>query len=94
MRAASAEAVKRCAEWEGGLPSVSIGWAIKSAEVGTGSGEGRMPTVVGLSNLREVHQAVAIWRQVKDGGEEEARQQYAEAAVGAFKDNGTKDWTW
>ncbi|ETW84491.1 hypothetical protein HETIRDRAFT_63218 [Heterobasidion irregulare TC 32-1] len=94
MRAASAEAVERCAEWEGGLPSVSIGWAIKSAEGGTGSREGKMPTVVGLSNLREVHQAVAIWRQVKDGGEEEARQQYAEAAVGAFKANGTKDWTW
>ncbi|THH21053.1 hypothetical protein EW146_g428 [Bondarzewia mesenterica] len=95
MREASAEAVKRCEGWDGGLPAVAIGWAVKAAEGGIGvNGDAKMPTVVGLSNLREVHQAVAVWREVKEGTKEDKRQQYSEEVMRAFEKKGMKDWSW
>lgn len=87
-------AVARCQELvglaKGGLPSVAIGWAVEQAERGEG-GE-KMATVIGMSNLREVHQAVNAWREVKDGSK--LYQQYAEEAIQAFTTMGMKDWSW
>lgn len=83
-------AVSKCQELvdsgKGGLPNVAIGWAVEKAE------EEKMATVVGLSNLREVHQAVGAWREVKEGGKQHER--FAAQAIQAFEEAGVKDWSW
>ncbi|KAA1466018.1 Aldo/keto reductase [Dentipellis sp. KUC8613] len=95
VRAAAAVAVQRAESWEGGLPTLAIAWAAKRAEDGVdGTGEGVMPTVVGLSKLEEVHQAVKGWREVKDGVKAEEREACARGVIQAFEDAGLRDWSW
>ena len=97
MKEAALVAVSKCQELVdggkgGGLPTVAIGWAVDKAE-GEREGKERMATVVGLSNLKEVHQAVGAWREVKDGGFER-NERFAREAIRAFEDAGMKDWSW
>ncbi|TFY82525.1 hypothetical protein EWM64_g1491 [Hericium alpestre] len=84
---------EECGGWNGGLPTLAIAWAVKRAEDGLG-GEGVIPTVVGLSKLAEVHQAVKGWRDVKDGVNEEKREEYAAKVIKVFGEGGVKDWSW
>lgn len=90
MKEASAVAASKCQELvdsgKGGLPNVAIGWAVEKAE------EEKMATVVGLSNLKEVHQAVRAWREVKEGGTQ--YEGFAVQAIQAFEEAGVKDWSW
>ena len=70
---------------------MAIGWAVKAAE---GVEEGKMPTVLGMTTPREVHQAVKAWREVKDGVRVDELCRLAEDAMRSFEDVGLKDWTW
>ncbi|KAI0029535.1 Aldo/keto reductase [Vararia minispora EC-137] len=90
MQDAAGAAVQRCTDFPGGLPAVAIGWAVRAAE----KGEETMPTVVGLSRLEEVHQAVKTWREVKDEVSAEALDAAAKSAIAAFEEKNVKDWTW
>ncbi|EIM88306.1 Aldo/keto reductase [Stereum hirsutum FP-91666 SS1] len=90
VKEAAIVVVSKCQELvdsgKGGLPNVAIGWAVEKAE------EEKIATVVGLSNLREVHQAVGAWREVKEGGKQYER--FAAQAIQAFEEAGVKDWSW
>ncbi|VDC06228.1 unnamed protein product [Peniophora sp. CBMAI 1063] len=90
LKKAAQEAVIRCADWNGGLPAVAIAWASKVAE----QGPVPMPSVVGLSKLQEVHQAVRAWRVVRDGAKTEELDAIAVKATAAFEETGTKNWSW
>lgn len=90
VKKAAQDAVTRCASWDGGLPAIAIAWAAKVAE----QGPVPMPSVVGLSKMQEVHQAVRAWRAVRDGLKAEELGAIAESARAAFEETGTKNWSW
>ena len=87
---------------EGEVASVAVAWSVRAARVGDGGGrarssggeEGRMPVVVGMSNLREVHAAVEAWRWARDEGRQEELASKAALAQDVFERTGTAGWTW
>lgn len=85
LRAAAGRANVVCAEWEGGLPNVSVGFGYGKAI------ELDVPMVVGLSNTREVHENVHVYRAVRNGKDETRRAQ-EDAVVRSFGD--LQQWSW
>jgi len=74
-----------------------VAWSVRAAQVGDGSDggkEGRMPVVVGMSNVREVHAAVEAWRWARDEGRQEELESKAAVVRGVFERTGTAGWTW
>ncbi|KAI0253161.1 NADP-dependent oxidoreductase domain-containing protein [Lactifluus subvellereus] len=96
VRAAAREAVLAVGPEE--VAAVAVAWSVRAAWVGgdggSGGGAGRMPVVVGMSNLREVHAAVAAWRWARDEGRQEELEGKAALAQGVFERTGTAGWTW
>ncbi|KAH9967718.1 NADP-dependent oxidoreductase domain-containing protein [Lactifluus volemus] len=86
VRAAAREAVA----------AVAVAWSVRAAgESSDGDGgSGRMPVVVGMSNLQEVHAAVAAWRWARDEGRREELERKAALAQDVFERTGTAGWTW
>lgn len=94
-----------------GLPDIAVGYSFKQSEAvgGGGGGSGGAPNVVGMSDLREVHENVRVWREVKGGGrgrgrdgresesegerERRAEREACEAAVVELFE-GVKNWAW
>lgn len=77
--------------------AVAVAWSVHLAVgAGAGVGMGRMPVVVGMKNLREVHETVAAWRWAKDQdeGRREELERKAALAQAAFNRTGTGGWTW
>jgi hypothetical protein len=83
--------------------AVAIAWSVRLAAVAATAGPNnaagarrRMPVVVGLSNLREVHETVAAWRwaNVQDEGRREELERKAALARAVFERTGTAGWTW
>lgn len=77
----------------GGLPNVALGYAFRRAE--GGGEEGSIPTVVGLSTLKEVHECVAVWREVVGGsGNQEERKSIEEVVRSSYRNAGWADYSW
>ena len=76
--------------------AVAVAWSVRLAAGAEGVGMGRMPVVVGMSNLREVHETVAAWRWAndQDKGRREELEGKAAVAHAVFKRTGTAEWTW
>ncbi|KAI9433303.1 Aldo/keto reductase [Lactarius indigo] len=85
---------------EGEVAGLAVAWSVRTAQAGdgqTGSDggvEGKMPVVVGMSKLREVHAAVEAWRWARDEGRKEELESKAALARGVFERTGTAGWTW
>lgn len=106
VRDAAREAVRVVGEGE--VAGVAVAWSVRAARAGdggsgqAGSGgaggaggeEGKMPVVVGMSNLREVHAAVEAWRWARDEGKQDELASKAALAQGVFERTGTAGWTW
>ncbi|KAH9950094.1 NADP-dependent oxidoreductase domain-containing protein [Amylocystis lapponica] len=88
LRAAGLRANAVCAEegWEEGLPSLAVGYGYRHAE------KLDVPMVVGLSNLREVHENVRAWRAIKEKRDEAKRVGCEEKVAASFGD--LKNWSW
>ena len=71
--------------------AVAVAWSVRLA-----AGTGRMPVVVGMSNLREVHEAIASWRWANDQDIERREELESKAALAqaVFERTGTAGWTW
>jgi hypothetical protein len=54
----------------------------------------RMPIVVGMSDVREVHAAVGAWRWARDGGRWGELERMAGLAQAVFERAGMAGWTW
>ncbi|KZT13110.1 Aldo/keto reductase [Laetiporus sulphureus 93-53] len=88
LRDAAKQASSTCAQWDGGLPNVAVGFSFRKAN------ELSVPTVVGLSNPREVHENVRVWREICEGKEEKELERLAqEQEVLKVFDN-LKGWSW
>jgi D-arabinose 1-dehydrogenase len=79
--------------------AVAVAWSVRlaaGAGAGAGAGMGRMPVVIGMSNLRDVHETVAAWRWAndQDKGRREELERKAALAQAVFKRTGTAGWTW
>ncbi|TFK56046.1 Aldo/keto reductase [Heliocybe sulcata] len=86
LRAAIAEANEQCSGWEGGLVNISLGYAMTRVR--------EIPTVVGLSRLREVHENVRVWREVKEEKVKSQRRDLENKVHDIFKSAGYLDWDW
>jgi len=102
LRTAAAEAVQAVGPEQ--VARVAVAWSVHVAGAdddakGAGAGDGaapgrRMPVVVGMSNVREVHEAVAAWRWAKDEGRREELERKAALALTVFERTCTAGWTW
>ncbi|KZT55334.1 Aldo/keto reductase [Calocera cornea HHB12733] len=89
-------AYERVREWPGELPNLAVGYSFKREGELMGCGTGlTVPTVIGLSNLHEVHEALALWREVNNPTTDGVPRRYAEGLVkSVFQENGYLDWSW
>ncbi|KIJ56909.1 hypothetical protein M422DRAFT_23041 [Sphaerobolus stellatus SS14] len=89
MMAAKNRALESNSDWNGGLPNLALGYSFRE-------GEGEMkqvPRVVGLSNMKEVHETMRAWRQIVDNHDEERLER--EAAVRRiFQEAGYEEYSW
>lgn len=82
------------AELTGGLPSLALGFSLRRAR---GHAMDDVPSVVGLSNLREVHETMRVWREVsgqQDAAEDQARNVLEEEVRAMFAREGWDGWCW
>jgi D-arabinose 1-dehydrogenase len=78
-----------CKSWHGGLPNIAIGYAL-----GQKSGVmANIPTIAGFSRTSEVHEAVAVWREVANG-RSEARKARENEVVDVIKEAGWENYSW
>jgi D-arabinose 1-dehydrogenase len=92
LREAASEAVRVVGEEE--IAKVAVAWSVRAAAQVDEEGQGRMPVVVGMSNVREVHEAVEAWRWARDEGRQEELTSKAALAQGVFERTGMAGWTW
>ena len=78
------------AGFAGGLPAVALGFALRQTV-----GLEEVPRVVGLSNLREVHETMRVWRGVNEGSElGKASKALEEQVRTLFASAGWAGWCW
>lgn len=78
-----------CSSWPGGLPNLALGYALgQKSEV-----MANVPMVAGFSRTKEVHEAVAVWREVMSGGGT-ARKVQEKAVVDAIREAGWENYSW
>lgn len=83
--------------WPEGLPNLALGFSMRRDEQVLGKD---VPIVLGLSSPKEIHECVAVWREVLAGesanGNEHAkkRRETEEAARKMFAEDGMADWSW
>ena len=86
--ARSAHAVLAQKGWTRGLADLAVGYAFGQA----GAEAVRAPNVVGMSGLREVHENVRVWREVREGVDVQTREACEASVVELFA--GMRDWAW
>ncbi|EJU06462.1 Aldo/keto reductase [Dacryopinax primogenitus] len=96
LKEVAAVAYERVKEWPGELPNLAVGYTLKREGEIMGCTVGlTVPTVIGLSNLHEVHEAVALWREVNNPTTDGVPRRYAEGLVKSiFQEQGYLDWSW
>jgi D-arabinose 1-dehydrogenase len=93
LRAAAQEAVRAVGPDE--MAAVAVAWSVHAAgTMDDAAAAGRMPVVVGMSKVQEVHEAVGAWRWAKDEGRREELERKAALAQAVFERTGTAGWTW
>lgn len=86
--AAARDASSQSTPWAGGLPSLALGYAMRS------SIDTVMPVVTGYSTPREVHESIRVFRQIQEGMDAEARQIMEAKVAKIFNDAGFMDFSW
>jgi D-arabinose 1-dehydrogenase len=76
--------------WDGDFPNLAVGYSIKQ----TNRVERPLPLVIGFSTLREVHEAVKVWREITRELETEKRKRGEEYSQDVIKNSGYLDWSW
>jgi len=87
LRSASAQAAEESKARGRSLADLATGYCIRH----TG---GVIPLVVGLSQPKEVHECVKVWREIEVTGDTAERMEQEEAVKSVFKEAGVLDWAW
>lgn len=74
----------------GDFPNLALGYSIRR----TGARFGNTPLVVGFSTLKEVHEAIKVWREIQTGAGADGRKEAEEAARTVFEQAGYLNWSW
>ncbi|KDQ20528.1 hypothetical protein BOTBODRAFT_26546 [Botryobasidium botryosum FD-172 SS1] len=90
------ETIALAQDWPGGLPNLALGFGMRRQGPVMGNQGRSVPTVVGFSNLDEVHEALKVWREVSEDDKATSRARLdMEAAVQQrFIERGWKNWSW
>jgi len=96
LRDAVNNAIAVAQNWPGGLPNLALGFGMRREGSVMGEQGKSVPTVVGLSSLDEVHEAVKVWREVsEDNGEgSKGRLDMEDVVKQCFIESGWKNWSW
>ncbi|KAG8747506.1 hypothetical protein FRC10_000642 [Ceratobasidium sp. 414] len=78
-----------CESWPGALPNIALGYALGQKSEAMGG----VPLVAGFSRTSEVHEAVAVWREVENGGSK-ARKSLEAKVVEAIREAGWENYSW
>lgn len=76
--------------WPGDFPNLAVGYSMYQTKVA----EKPLPLVIGLSTPREVHEAVAVWREIHAGRGGEERRRGGERVKEVIKNAGYLNWSW
>lgn len=82
LKAVTKQALGLSENWPGGLPDIALGYSMREAAANG------LPTVVGLSSPKEVHEAVRVWREVA------GRYEIEQAVIELYEQSGTLGWSW
>ncbi|GJE84764.1 aldo/keto reductase [Phanerochaete sordida] len=90
LREAASRAHSICVAngWGRGLPSIALGFAYRKAK------ELELPTVVGLSNLQEVHETMKVWRELNSETGDVAKKRRAVEALAIDQFSAFEGWSW
>lgn len=82
-------------DWPGGISNLALGYSLRRPKVkGENSPFNDVPTVVGVSNLNEVHEAMRVWREVSSLGVNVTRISQEDMVKGIFQAAGWLNWSW
>jgi D-arabinose 1-dehydrogenase len=102
MLEARQQAIKfvQSSDWTGGVPDLALGFALRRGPPGGTDGNPLLfsiPTVVGFSNLKEVHHAVRVWHDVnhpESEGDDGRRVLLENRIMKYFAEAGWSNWSW
>jgi D-arabinose 1-dehydrogenase len=95
MIEASRVAATAAQEWPGGLTNLALGFAFRRPKsYAETSPSNDVPTLIGLSSLQEVHEAMAVWREVSIPGANTIRKSKEDMIKGIFTAAGWLNWSW
>ena len=81
--------------WPGGLPNLALGYSFRRPKShAETSPYNDVPTIVGLSTLEEVHDAMAVWREVSIPGTNTVRKSKEDIIRSIYSAAGWLDWSW
>lgn len=76
--------------WPADFPNLAVGYSMYQSRLT----ERPLPIVIGLSTPREVHEAVAVWREVQVGYNGEKRRRGEERVKEVIRGSGYLNWSW
>lgn len=81
--------------WSGGLPNLALGFTMRRPKShAETSPYNDVPTVIGLSTPQEVHEAVAVWREISIPGIKTVRESKEHVVRSIFQAAGWLNWSW
>jgi len=88
LKSASSGAVDTCSTWTGGLPDIALGFAYRNAR------HLRIPTVVGMGSLEQVHETMRVWREIVSDDKTQQRKEYEDRVIRVFGTSGYRNFSW
>ena len=89
LKGVMGEVLSTASQWEGGLPNLALGYTLRRAELATD-----IPTVVGFSTPKEVHECVAVWRELQSKQQDVGRRRLEELVRLKFREHGWENRAW
>ena len=81
--------------WSGGLPNLALGYTMRRPKShAETSPYNDVPTVIGLSTLQEVHEAMTVWREISIPGIKTVRESKEHIVRSIFQAAGWLNWSW
>ncbi|KAF8211505.1 NADP-dependent oxidoreductase domain-containing protein, partial [Mycena galopus ATCC 62051] len=87
LRSATVQVAEKSKARGRSLADLATGYCIRH----TG---GALPLVVGLSQPKEVHECVKVWREIEMSEDNKERVEQEEAVKSVFREAGVLDWAW
>jgi aryl-alcohol dehydrogenase-like predicted oxidoreductase len=74
--------------WVGALPNLALGYTVRQSLTAG------MPLAVGYSSPHEVHESIRVWRQIRQGADDEGRRAKEVEVAKVFEEDRLKNYSW